>query len=118
MPSVQSPAEITADTPRDRGRALGAILVEQGRLNPKDVEEIQRFAANNGQRFGEAAQMLGLLTQRDVDLAIAQQFNYPIVPRGGTQGVADDVVAAYMPQSELIEPAEEVCCAAACCAAN
>jgi chain length determinant protein tyrosine kinase EpsG len=104
MPSVQSPAEIAAENPRDRGRALGAILVEQGRLNPKDVEEIQRFAAGNGQRFGEAAQMLGLLTQRDVDLAIAQQFNYPIVPRGGAQGVADDVVAAYMPQSELIEP--------------
>ncbi len=47
MPSVQSPEEITADTPRDRGR-LGAILVEQGRLNPSDIEEIQRFAAANG----------------------------------------------------------------------
>jgi receptor protein-tyrosine kinase len=47
---------------------------------------------------------MGLLTQRDVDVAIAQQFNYPTVPRGGKNGVADDVVAAYLPQSELIEP--------------
>jgi protein-tyrosine kinase len=44
------------------------------------------------------------LSQHDIDLAIAQQFNYPTVPRGGANGVADDVVAAYLPQSELIEP--------------
>jgi len=99
-PSVEN----TVEPVRDRSRALGAILVEQGRLNPNDVEEIRRFAAGNGRRFGEAAQMLGLLTQRDVDIAIAQQFNYPVVARGGTHGVADDVIAAYMPQSEMIEP--------------
>jgi chain length determinant protein tyrosine kinase EpsG len=104
MAKAPSSVESTVEPARDRSRALGAILVEQGRLNPNDVEEIQRFAASNGQRFGEAAQMLGLLTQRDVDIAIAQQFNYPVVARGGTHGVADDVIAAYMPQSELIEP--------------
>ena len=104
MSKAPSSIEDLAQPARDRGRALGTILVEQGRLNLNDVEEIQRYAAGHGQRFGEAAQTLGLLTQRDVDLAIAQQFNYPLVPRGGPQGVADDVIAAYMPQSELIEP--------------
>jgi protein-tyrosine kinase len=89
---------------RDRSRALGAILVEQGLLKPLDIEDIQRFAAANGLRFGDAAVQMGLLTQRDVDIAIAQQFNYPTVPRGGKNGVADDVVAAYLPQSERIEP--------------
>ena len=104
MSKVTNRAEKIAEPARDHGRALGAILVEQGRLNPNDVDEIQRFAGVNGMRFGDAAQKLGLLTQRDVDLAIAQQFNYPTVPRGGDSGVADDVVAAYLPQSELIEP--------------
>jgi protein-tyrosine kinase len=104
MSKVPRTAEKLSEPTRDRGRALGEILVEQGRLNPNDIEEIQRFAAANGHRFGDAAQKLGLLTQRDVDLAIAQQYNYPIVPRGGSHGVADDVIAAYMPQSEMIEP--------------
>jgi protein-tyrosine kinase len=103
--TITSGAESKYTEPgRERGRAIGAILVEQGRLVPSDVEEIQRVAAASGVRFGDAALKLGLLTQRDVDTAIAQQFSYPTVPRGGEHGVADDVVAAYLPQSELIEP--------------
>ncbi|HLW25831.1 MAG TPA: chain length determinant protein tyrosine kinase EpsG [Steroidobacteraceae bacterium] len=89
---------------RDRSRALGAILVEQGRLSPTDAEEIQRFAGANGMRFGDAALRLKLLTQADIDFAIAQQFNYPLLARGGDGGVSDEVVAAYNPQSESIEP--------------
>jgi protein-tyrosine kinase len=104
MPKVRSTVEKIAEPTRDRGRAIGAILVEQGRLNPNDLDEIQRFATANGLRFGDAAVRLKLLSQHDIDLAIAQQFNYPTVPRGGANGVADDVVAAYLPQSELIEP--------------
>lgn len=97
---------VTGDTPmpsRDRSRAFGAILVEQGRLNPADAEEIQRFAGAHGLRFGDAAIQLRLLTQEDIDFALAQQYNYPILPRGGANGVSDEVVAAYMPQSDGVE---------------
>jgi len=104
MPKASISPEKLAEPVRDRGRAIGAILVEQGRLNPSDVEEIQRYAGANALRFGDAAQKLGLLTQHDVDIAIAHQFNYPVVPRGGPHGVGDDVVAAYLPHSESIEP--------------
>lgn len=90
--------------PVDRGRAIGAILVEQGRLNAADVEEIQRFASLNGVRFGEAAVQLQRITQNDIESAIAQQYNYPVLARGGDGGVADDVVAAHQPQSEIVEP--------------
>ena len=88
----------------DRGRAIGTILVEQGRLDPSSVEEIQRYASSNELRFGDAAVQLKLLTQYDVDLAIAHQYNYPVLHRGGEGGVADDVIAAYQPQSEIVEP--------------
>src|SRR5476649_2341133 len=101
MPKAISSDKISEPV-RDRGRAIGAILVEQGRLNPSDIEDIQRYANANSMRFGDAAQKLGLLTQHDVDIAIAHQFNYPVVPRGGANGVADDVVAAYLPHSEAI----------------
>jgi protein-tyrosine kinase len=89
---------------RDRSGAIGAILVEQGRLSPEDVEEIQQFAVKNRLRFGDAALKLQLLTKNDIDQAIAQQYKYPILPRGGDHGVADDVIAAYLPQSQMIEP--------------
>jgi chain length determinant protein tyrosine kinase EpsG len=89
---------------RDHGRAIGAILVEQGRLNPGQVEQIQQFSVANGLRFGDAAVKLQLLTRADIDLAVAQQFNYPTLARGGVGGVADDIVAGYLPQSEMVEP--------------
>src|SRR6202453_2708315 len=91
-------------TPPDRGRAIGTILIEQGRLNSQDVEEIQRFANTHGVRFGEAAVQLKRITERDIESAIAQQYNYPILARGGESGVAEDVIAAYMPQSDVVEP--------------
>ena len=91
-------------TPPDRGRAIGTILIEQGRLNSQDVEEIQRFANAHGVRFGEAAVQLKRITERDIESAIAQQYNYPVLARGGEGGVADDVIAAYMPQNDAVEP--------------
>jgi protein-tyrosine kinase len=93
----------TPEPVRDRSRAIGAILVEQGRLRPDDVEQIQQFAGEHSIRFGDAALQLRMLTQSDIDLAIAQQFNYPILQRGGVSGVHDDVIAAYMPQSKTVE---------------
>jgi protein-tyrosine kinase len=90
--------------PPDRGRAIGAILIEQGRLNVEDVEEIQAFANLHGLRFGDAAIQLQRLSQLDIESAIAQQYNYPVLARGGDSGVADDVIAGYQPQSEAVEP--------------
>ena len=94
----------TSELSRDRTRAIGAILVEQGRLTLDDVEEIQRYATANGLRFGDGALRLQKLSQQDVDLAIAQQFNYPILELGGRNGVSEELVAGYLPQSEMIEP--------------
>ena len=55
-------------------------------------------------RFGDGAIQLRILTQQDIDLALAQQYNYPILARGGENGVREDVVAAYLPQSDMVEP--------------
>ena len=90
--------------PEDRSRAIGGILVEQGLLTSSEAEQIQNFASKQGMRFGDAAVRLNRLAQSDVEFAIAQQFNYPIMSRGGKGGVSDALVAAYSPQSELIEP--------------
>jgi protein-tyrosine kinase len=101
---IRKPVPVPEPPTRDQSRAIGSILVEQGRIGPQDVEAIQRFATQSNIRFGDAALQLNLLTQNDIDVALAQQFNYPVLARGGTSGVADDVIAAYLPQSELVEP--------------
>lgn len=104
MNKIAERAVKTRDMPPDRGRAIGAILIEQGRLNVEDVEEIQAFANLHGLRFGDAAIQLQRLSQLDIESAIAQQYNYPVLARGGDSGVADDVIAGYQPQSEAVEP--------------
>lgn len=104
MNTTASPLNDAIMPSRDRSRVFGAILVEQGRLTPHEVEEIQRHASAHGLRFGDAAVQLKLLTQDDIEFALAHQYNYPTIPRGGQNGVADDVVAAYAPQSDSVEP--------------
>ncbi len=104
MVNTKDDIEIESQEPmHDRSRAIGGILVEQGRLNSREVDEIQRYAKGNNIRFGDAAVQLQMLTRYDVDLAIAQQFKYPVLTCGGEGGVGADVIAAYDPQSEMVE---------------
>ena len=95
--------ELTTMHAQDYRRAIGTILVERGRLRTSDVDKIDQYATDRGLRFGDAAVQLKLATQDDVDLALAQQFDYPILMRGGAKGVADEVVAAYNPKSQVSE---------------
>jgi chain length determinant protein tyrosine kinase EpsG len=88
----------------DHGRAIGTILVDEGHLSKSDADVVDRYATENGLRFGEAAVQLKLLSHKDVQSALAQQFNYPVLLRGGEHGVADDVVACYDPQNDIVEP--------------
>ena len=104
MPKIADHPLKVQEPTRDRSRAIGAILVEQGRLSASEVADIQQYATTNGLRFGDGAIQLRILTQQDIDLALAQQYNYPILARGGENGVREDVVAAYLPQSDMVEP--------------
>lgn len=91
-----------------RNRAIGAILVDAGRLTEKDVTEINAFADGSGQLFGEAAIQLGRITSADLDFALARQFNYPVLASGPDGVVSEEVVAAYRPQSAVIEDVRTV----------
>ena len=55
-------------------RSIGAILVDNGRLTPIDAEKVLREQKLSKLRFGDAAIKLGLLTQSDIDFALARQF--------------------------------------------
>jgi protein-tyrosine kinase len=84
-------------------RLIGTILVEEGLLAKTDLDRVGRHASEKGLRFGEAAVQLKLVSPSDLESALSQQFNYPVLLRGD-RGVAEDVIAAYNPQSTIVEP--------------
>jgi receptor protein-tyrosine kinase len=102
--SGQSPAFTTTGPTRTVGRTIGSILVTAGRLTVPHVDEIRRLASANKLRFGEAGLKLNLLTQEDIEFALARQYNYPILRRGDALGgVSDELIAAYDPDSAAVE---------------
>jgi protein-tyrosine kinase len=102
---VQKPIPSSSPTsPPEGSRSIGAILVGEGRLSPSDVDKIEHYAREQGLRFGDAAIQLQLLAKEDVDFAIARQFNYPILTCGGQNGVGEEVIAGYRPESPSVEP--------------
>ena len=90
---------------RDNSRTFGCDSGRAGAHEPTDAEEILQYAAKHRLRFGDAALRLQLLTQDDIDFAVAHQFNYPLLPRGGLHGVAD----RWSPPTILRTSASNLC---------
>ena len=84
------------------GRAIGAILIDAGRLSPDGAERILRAQRDGGLRFGDAAISLGLLKESDIQFALSRQFDYPFL-QPGESSVSDEVVAAYRPFTHQVE---------------
>lgn len=82
--------------------SIGALLIDAGRLRVEDAERILRLQRDEQIRFGDAALKLGVLTQADIDFALARQFDFPyLLP--GKSSVSEKVVAAYAPLSSQVE---------------
>jgi chain length determinant protein tyrosine kinase EpsG len=98
VPAITAPKPVHAG---DR-RSIGAVLVDAGRLKIEDAERVIRLQREGNMRFGEAALKLGVVTQADVDFALARQFEFPILRRGHSS-VSEEVLAAYMPEARQVE---------------
>lgn len=96
-------ASILDKLPGSEGSAIGHILVEAGRLAVADVDVVLREQREHGGRFGAVARRLGLVSQADVDFALARQFDYAYLPPNSGL-LAPEVVVAYAPFSEVAEP--------------
>jgi receptor protein-tyrosine kinase len=84
-------------------RSLGTILVECGKLTAENADYIAGVQGKQGGvRFGEAARMLGLLTDDDIQFALARQYGYPCL-RPGESEISAELVAAYQPRSHQVE---------------
>lgn len=98
--AIESAATHSAAPGRDR--AIGAILIDAGRLTVEGAEQILREQKAKGMRFGDAAIALGLLKEADIDFALSFQFDYPIL-HSGDESVSEELVAAFKPHSPIVE---------------
>jgi protein-tyrosine kinase len=58
-------------------RPIGRILVDMGKLRPRDADRVFAMHRELGMRFGEAARKLNLVKDADIQQALSVQFNYP-----------------------------------------
>ena len=83
-------------------RTIGDILVDSGRLKSSDVDKIRQVQSAENIPFGEAAIKQGLLTQDDINFALAQQFDYSYFEPKDVK-FDSQMVAAYKPFSKVGE---------------
>lgn len=83
-------------------RSLGKILIDTGKLTPEGAERIVQYQKERGLRFGEAALKLKLISKRDLQYALSEQFDYDYL-KEGEGDVSKELVAAYEPFSPQTE---------------
>ncbi|WP_144637168.1 polysaccharide biosynthesis tyrosine autokinase [Bordetella genomosp. 13] len=71
-PASESPAPSASAG----GGKMGERLVSAGLLTPEQVQRTIELQQQSGLRFGEAAIRLGFVTERDMQNALSEQFNY------------------------------------------
>lgn len=83
-------------------RSIGAILIDIGKLSIQEAEQILHLQKAENLRFGDAGIKLGLLTELDIQRALANQYDYPYLLKGDG-AVSEALVAAYNPFSPQVE---------------
>lgn len=86
---------------------MGKLLQEAGKLKPQDMERVLKLQQEQNLRFGEAAQKLGLVTEVDIQQALARQFEYPTISAADA-GLSPELTAATMPFSREAEALRSV----------
>lgn len=81
---------------------LGQLLLDAGKLSTADAEKVMRLQKAENLRFGDAAIQLGLVSDLDIQYALAQQFDYPYL-KSNEEGYSPELVAAYKPFLPQVE---------------
>lgn len=82
--------------------SIGRILLDMGKITSAEAERVLRLQKESGLRFGDAALKLGLITEADIQLVLAQQFDYPyLLPGQGNH--PPELVVAYQPFGPQVE---------------
>ena len=101
-PAMNHPAMKPAASPSAIDSSIGGLLLASGKLSPENAERVLRLQQEEGIRFGEAAQRLGLISEADIQQVLARQFDYPYLTPGDGN-LSPQLVAAYHPFSPQVE---------------
>jgi protein-tyrosine kinase len=88
-------------------RPIGRILVDMGKLQPRDVDRVFALHREKGLRFGEAARRLKLVKDADVHYALSVQFSYPYL-KPGQGSLSRDLVTAHAPFDQESETVRDL----------
>ena len=102
VPDKVSLAVATHAEPSNHAGSIGSLLVSAGKLTPAQLGQVLEGQKHSGLLFGDEAVRLGFLRPRDIDQALARQFDYPHLD-AGQSAVSRDLVAAYHPASAEVE---------------
>lgn len=86
---------------------MGKLLQDAGKLKPQDMARVLKLQQEQNLRFGEAAQKLGLVTEADIQQALARQFEYPTISAADAS-LSPELTAAIMPFSREAEALRSV----------
>ncbi len=96
------PSHVHAD--RHDSKKLGRILVETGKLTPRDVDTILEKQSALDCSFGKAAVALGLVSRADVTEALEHQFQYPTLYNNPDfRTISRELVVGHKPSSAAAE---------------
>jgi chain length determinant protein tyrosine kinase EpsG len=95
-----NPATTASHPPTDS--SMGRLLLDAGKLTAESAERVLRMQTELGIRFGEAAVRLGLVSEDDIQQALARQFAYPYLLKGES-ALSPELLAAFEPFSPQVE---------------
>ncbi|MGZ4955335.1 MAG: chain length determinant protein tyrosine kinase EpsG [Methylobacter sp.] len=82
--------------------SIGALLLDAGKISARDAERIIALQKQKGLLFGDAAKMLGLVDDDDIQKALSYQFDFPFLT-ASDESFSQELVAAYQPMSLQVE---------------
>ncbi|MBS0419379.1 MAG: chain length determinant protein tyrosine kinase EpsG [Proteobacteria bacterium] len=100
------PPDMQSSALESGGMLIGRVLFDAGKLTEIDVNRVVIAQRKKNLRFGEAAMRLGLVTQQDVEQALALQFGYPYVTADSS--LDPTLVAAHEPFGATAEGLREL----------
>lgn len=83
-------------------KTIGSILLDSGKITPKQADHIIEVQANGEGRFGDTAVSLGYVTESDIKYALSQQFHFSyLMP--GDESIDESLISAFVTDGPDIE---------------
>jgi chain length determinant protein tyrosine kinase EpsG len=91
---IENIAQAKTGQATGKDSTIGRMLLDMGKITPEDASRVLALQATKGLRFGQAAQELGLVSEADIQLVLASQFDYQYVQ--SHQAALDPALVAAM----------------------